>query len=43
MSADGLFCATGIVEAYNIDQTALGDLDRWIAVLERALKHRTIA
>jgi DNA-binding SARP family transcriptional activator len=32
-----LFCATGIIETLNIDQTALGDLDRWIGVLERAL------
>jgi LuxR family maltose regulon positive regulatory protein len=32
-----LFCATGIIETHNIDQTVLGDLDRWIAVLERAL------
>ena len=32
-----LFCATGIIETQNIDQTALGDLDRWIGVLERAL------
>jgi LuxR family transcriptional regulator, maltose regulon positive regulatory protein len=31
-----LFCATGIIETHNIDQTAFGDLDRWIAVLERA-------
>ena len=32
-----LFCATGIIETHNIDQTAFADLDRWIAVLERAL------
>lgn len=32
-----LFCATGIIETHNIDQTALGDLDRWITVLEGAL------
>ncbi|HWW32449.1 MAG TPA: BTAD domain-containing putative transcriptional regulator [Steroidobacteraceae bacterium] len=35
-----LFCATGIIETLNIDQTALGDLDRWIPVLERALAAR---
>ena len=32
-----LFCATGIIETHNIDQTVFGDLDRWIAVLEGAL------
>lgn len=32
-----LFCATGVIETHNIDQTAFGDLDRWIAVLARAL------
>jgi LuxR family transcriptional regulator, maltose regulon positive regulatory protein len=32
-----LFCATGIIETRNIDQSDFGDLDRWIGVLERAL------
>jgi len=32
-----LFCATGIIETHNIDQSALADLDRWISVLERPL------
>jgi LuxR family transcriptional regulator, maltose regulon positive regulatory protein len=32
-----LFCATGIIETRNIDQSEFGDLDRWIGVLERAL------
>jgi LuxR family maltose regulon positive regulatory protein len=36
-----LFCATGIIETHNIDQTAFADLDRWIAVLERALEANT--
>jgi LuxR family transcriptional regulator, maltose regulon positive regulatory protein len=31
-----LFCATGIIETHNIDQCGFEDLDRWIAVLERA-------
>ncbi|HEY7889761.1 MAG TPA: BTAD domain-containing putative transcriptional regulator [Steroidobacteraceae bacterium] len=47
LDADGdergrLFCATGIIESHNIDQTALGDLDRWIPVLERALAADTL-
>jgi LuxR family transcriptional regulator, maltose regulon positive regulatory protein len=32
-----LFCATGIIETLNIDQSEFADLDRWIAVLERAV------
>jgi LuxR family transcriptional regulator, maltose regulon positive regulatory protein len=32
-----LFCATGIIETRNIDQSEFADLDRWIGVLERAL------
>jgi ATP/maltotriose-dependent transcriptional regulator MalT/DNA-binding SARP family transcriptional activator len=31
-----LFCATGIIETHNIDQSGLEDLDRWIRVLEPA-------
>jgi len=33
-----LFCATGIIETHNIDQSGFEELDRWIEVLEPALE-----